>query len=255
LYRTDNEGLSVHDEHGPEFYHFPSLPAGSSEEETTRDPGEKGGFRISFEGKTAAPSFSGIFGTGEEETEKAKDPVETFEAQVDQIRKEAFAKGFVEGQKVGEEGQKKRVNEALKALRTAMVELVSLKTTLHNDAERQAVELGLMIARKIVCHEVSIDSETIFRVLREALKKIGDQNEIRVKIHPSDLQAINEAGFDVSALIKGNGHVVVGPGDGICKGECVIETDFGFIDARMESQLQTIEESLRLMLQGGTMSV
>ena len=254
MYRTDNEGLSVHDEHGPEFYRFPSLSAGSSEEETTCDPAEKGGFRISFECETATPAFSAIFGTGEEETETAKDPVETLEAQVDQIRKAAYAKGFVEGQKVGEEGQNEKVKEALTALNGAIRELVSLKTTLHKDAERQAVELGLMIARKIVCHEVSIDPETIFRVLREALKKIGDQNDIRVKIHPSDLQAIHEAGFDVSAFIKGNGHVVVGPGDGICKGECVIETDFGFIDARMESQLQTIEESLRLMMQGGTMS-
>jgi flagellar assembly protein FliH len=224
-------------------------------EEETRESAKKSEFKISYEGQTDAPGFSAIYSTGEEEIEVAKDPVDTIEAQADQIRKEAYAKGFLEGQKVGEEGQKEKVREVLEALHTAMVELDSLKNTLHNDAERQAVEIGLMIARKIVCHEVSIDPETIFRVLGEALKKVSDQKEICVKIHPSDLQAINEAGFDVSGLVKSNGHMVLEAGDGICKGECVIETDFGFIDARMESQLQTIEESLRLMLQSGTMSV
>jgi flagellar assembly protein FliH len=223
-------------------------------EEQTSEPAEKSGFRISFEGKTAAPAFSAIFDTGQEKTSGAKGRVDTIEAQADQIREQAYAKGFVEGRKVGEEVQQEKLKEALKSLYAVMAELEAAKAELYHDAERQAVELALMIARKIVCREVSIDGDMIFRVLREALKKVSDQKEIHVKMHPFDLQAVKEAEFDVPRPSEGNGHVFLEPGDAICRGECVIETNFGVIDARMESQLQTVEESLRLMLQDGTMA-
>jgi flagellar assembly protein FliH len=252
LYRTVNGSRSVHDEHGPDFYHFPNLSAGLSEEQTS-EPAEKGGFRISCDGKTAAPAFSAIFDTEQEKAPEAKDPVETIEAQADQIREQGYAKGFVDGRKVGEEVQKGKLKEALKSLHAVMAEFEAAKAELYQDAERQAVELALMIARKIVCREVSIDRDMIFRVLREALKKVNDQKEIHVKMHPSDLQAVEEAGFAVSRP-EGHGPVFLEPGDDVCRGECVIETDFGAIDARMESQLQTVEESLRLMLQDGTMA-
>jgi flagellar biosynthesis/type III secretory pathway protein FliH len=249
LYRTVNDSRFVHG-HGADSYNFPSLPVGLSQDQNS-GTAEKRGFRFSFGDKAAAPEFSAMFNPAEEEALDAADPVEAVEAESEAIREQAYAKGLVEGQKVGEEAQKEKLKEILKALDTVLSELDAAKTELYRDAERQAVELGLMIARKIVCREVSVDRDTIFRVLREAFKKVSDQKEIHVKIHPSDIQVIKDAGFDVSSLSKGNGLVVLEPGDGICRGECVIETDFGAIDARIESQLQTVEESLRLALQEG----
>lgn len=250
LYRTVNDSRWV-DEHGTDSYNFPSLPVGPSKDLESDTP-EKDGFRFNFGAMSEAPGFSSMFDPAEDEDTDTEDPIETIEARSEEISKQAYAKGFVEGQKVGEEAQNEKLKETLKALRMVLAELDAAKKELYQDAEREAVELGLRIARKIVCHEVSVDHATIFRVLREAFKKVGDQKEIHVKIHPSDIQVINDAGFDVSGLSKGKGLVVLEPGDGICRGECVIETDFGDIDARMESQLQTVEESLRALLHEGT---
>lgn len=249
MYRTVDDSRFVHG-HGADSYDFPSLPVGLSEDrnpETT----EKEGFRFSFGDKAAAPEFSAMFTPAEGEMLDAENPIEAVEAASETIREQAYAKGLVEGQRIGAEAQQAKLKETLKTLNTVASELDAARTELYRDAERQAVELGLMIARKIVCREVSLDRDTIFRVLREAFKKVSDQKEIHVKIHPADIQVIQDAGFDVSSLSTGNGLVVLEAGDGICRGECVIETDFGAIDGRIESQLQTIEESLRLALQEG----
>jgi len=249
LYRTVDDSRFVHD-HGADSYNFPSLPVGVAEDRSSGKV-EKGGFRFSFGDKVAAPEFSAMFTPTEEDMLDAEDPVEALEAASEAIREEAYARGLVEGQKIGAEAQQAQLERILKTLNTVVSELDAAKTELYRDAERHAVELGLMIARKIVCHEVSVDRDTIFRVLREAFKKVSGQKEIRVKVHPGDIQVIQDAGFDVSSLNKGNGPVVLESGDGICRGECVIETDFGAIDGRIESQLQTVEESLRLALQEG----
>ncbi len=247
MYKTGNDHRPVH-EVGPGFYLFPSLPITEKQNSETAD--KRGFRRFGFGSKAAAaPEFSATFDTAQGIASDAKGRADSVGTQADEIREQAYAKGFVEGQKVGVEAQKEKFKEALATLHMAMLELDSAKTELYHDAEKQAVELGLMIAKKIVCREISIDKSAIFRVLKEALKKVSDQREIHIKIHPSDLQLINDAEFDVSSLSKGKGNVILESANAICRGECVIETNFGIIDARIESQLEAVEESLMLALQ------
>lgn len=247
MYRTLDDSRFDHGQRA-DSYTFPTLSIGVSQDQNSETE-EKGGFRFSFGDKAEASGFSAMFNPVKEEVIEEEDPVQAIRAASEEIRKEAYAKGFLEGQKSGEEAQQTRLKEVLNALSTLVSELEACKAELCRDAERQAVELGLMIARKIVCREVSVDRDAIFRVLQEAFKKVGDQKEIHVKMHPADIQVIQDTGFEVSSLSKGNAFVVVEVGEGISRGECVLETDFGAIDAKIETQLQTVEESLRLLFQ------
>jgi len=258
LYKTDNDHRLVYEgESGS--YLFPSLPVGISENDASENDAseikENAGFRrLNFgSDDNVSTEFTVAFDTHRETPGDANSPVDTIEEQADEIRQQAYAKGFVDGEKAGAEAEKAKLKEVLETLYTAISELDSTKSDLYYDAEKQVVELGLMIARKIVCREVSIDKDTIFRVLKEALKKVSNQKKIIIKIHPADLQAIKDAELDVSSLIKTKGDVILEPDDAIGRGECFIETTFGVIDARIESQLQAMEESLRLALQDGAM--
>jgi len=68
-------------------------------------------------------------------------------------------------------------------------------------------------------------------------------------MNPSDLQAIKDAEFRVSGLVTDVDNVILEPADVISRGECVIETNFGVIDARIDSQIKVVEEALRIELQ------
>jgi len=249
LYKTAKVSQSVNEDR-PMSHLFPNLPVGES---TSQDsgPGEKAGFkRIGFEkeGRVFTEFAAEFRGTNQIAT-VPKSRNAGIEEQAEEISKEAYAKGFKEGEKAGMESEKRELKPVLQALNAGILELDSVRSELHFAAEKQAVELGLVIARKIICHEVSINNETIFGVLKEALKKVTDQEEIHIKMNPSDLKAIKDAEFRVSSLGKGVDNVILGPADGISRGECVIETNFGVIDARIDSQIKVVEEGLRIELQ------
>ena len=66
---------------------------------------------------------------------------------------------------------------------------------------------------------------------------------------PSDLQFIKETRSQLSSMIENIDHVTFEAAENIQSGGCIIETDLGEIDARIEKQLQAVEESFRTVVE------
>ena len=115
--------------------------------------------------------------------------------------------------------------------------------------KREVVELALAIARQVICQEITIDREIVVCVAREALAKVEDPGRVKIRMSPSDLQFINETQSQLSNLIENIDNLTLEATESIQSGGCIIETDFGEIDARIEKQLQAVEESFRTVLE------
>lgn len=167
------------------------------------------------------------------------------ETPLEDIRESAYNEGFIKGEKTGKESERERLRNLFDTFGTAFTELGKLKETLNLNAERGAVELALAIAEKVISHEVSINKEILLGVLKGALEKVIDPEKIKIRINPLDLQFINESGYRISGLTDNPKGVVMEGDDTVSRGGCVIETGFGSIDARIESQLQAVEDLFR----------
>jgi flagellar assembly protein FliH len=66
---------------------------------------------------------------------------------------------------------------------------------------------------------------------------------------PSDLQFIKETHSQLSNMIENIDNVTLEAAENIQSGGCIIETDLGEIDARIEKQLQAVEESFRTAME------
>jgi flagellar biosynthesis/type III secretory pathway protein FliH len=129
------------------------------------------------------------------------------------------------------------------------VQLGKLRQNTYQKIEQEVVELALAIARKVICREIEVDKEVVVCVAREALTKVEDPVNVKIKMNPSDLQIINKTQYQLSELIGNIDNVIIEPGENIQSGGCVIETNLGEIDARIEKQLQTVEASFRNALE------
>jgi flagellar biosynthesis/type III secretory pathway protein FliH len=164
---------------------------------------------------------------------------------VEEIKENAFQNGFSEGQKVGFESGTKKVDPVIKSLHEALVQLQNIRQEIHQELEKEVVQLALAIARKIVCHEVKATPETVVCVAREALSRVENPRKIRIKLNPEDLQFINDTKSQLSQLFPNVDNIRLEAADSIQSGGCLIETDRGDIDARIEKQFQVIEETFQ----------
>jgi len=172
-------------------------------------------------------------------------------ASLAEIEKQAYQKGFVDGKKKGiADGERagfdsavSKVETLIKSFQGALLQIKNVRNETYHRIEKEVVELSLAIAKKVICQEIKTDRQVVVCVAREALNKVEDTGNIKIKMSPDDLNFINETKYQISNLIEHIDNVTVEAEDGIPNGGCIIETEFGEIDARIEKQLQAIEES------------
>ena len=100
-----------------------------------------------------------------------------------------------------------------------------------------------------MCHEIATNKEVVINVVKEAIKKVVDHGKIIIKVNPSDLQLINNSDRQFLNFVDNIENITFEGDETISVGGCVIETDFGDIDARIEKQFQVVEEAFKSEIQ------
>ena len=173
-------------------------------------------------------------------------------AKVAEAKRAAYEEGFEKGKREGVEHGRKEVVPVVNSLREALDELETIRAELHSKAEKEAVHLALAVARKILCHEVQANRAVVKNVIRAALKGADEQGSVTIRVNPADYRLLKDTGFSAIDIPGGGDGVELEEDDRIASGGCVISTDFGEIDARLEKQFEVVEEAFRAEFQKPT---
>jgi flagellar assembly protein FliH len=168
---------------------------------------------------------------------------------VDEIKEAAFQKGFLEGKRIGFDSGSKKADSVVDTLKQILDQLKNIRQEIYQEIEKEAAQLALSIAKKIVCHEVKVTQETVTCVAREALSRVNNPAKITIKLNPEDLQFIKDTQFQFSRFLRNVDNIRFEAEESIQSGGCLVETDRGDIDARIEKQFQAIEESFQTQLE------
>jgi flagellar assembly protein FliH len=156
------------------------------------------------------------------------------------LEREAFAKGFAQGERAGAEAARERGEATLRRLTQTIEELTTLRAQMIHQTERQMVQLALAIARRIVYREVSLDQDLLIAMARVALDRLGESAQVTVRLHPEEFEATAAAR---AASWTGTTVQVVADAR-VGRGGCRVESDFGMIDAGVDAQIQELARAL-----------
>ncbi len=168
------------------------------------------------------------------------------EAEAGRREQDAYAKGFQEGQAAGYKEGSQQLAPVLERLRLSISEVEKFRKALYHNAEQETVALALAVASKIVGHEIEAHGDTILHTVHQALQKVVDRERIRIKLNPADLPTVRNNLREFSAEVEDLENISFEADERITSGGCVIETNFGDIDAKIESQMEAVTRTLRL---------
>ena len=236
---------------GLKLHYFPDIPVDDPDHARVCVPLEDKFERLRY--NDGAPNCSNLSSESADEITRARAksfPVDGSQAQAYQKGfKDGVEKGIVDGQKTGFDLAAQQLEPLVNSLQQGVMQLRNLRQDTYQKIEKEVVDLALAIARKVICREVEMDKEVVVCVAREALARVEDPAKITIKMNPSDLQFISETKYQLSELIGNIDNIKIEAEDNIQSGGCIIETNLGEIDARIEQQLQAVEESFRSALE------
>jgi flagellar biosynthesis/type III secretory pathway protein FliH len=169
-------------------------------------------------------------------------------AEGEQIREQAQAEGYAEGRNAGHQEGLAQTTAAALAMGEALRELHEMRGQMAEEMERDAVELALALANKIVAGALDAQPERVIDVVRGALRRLADRRQIVVLVDPDDLEVVSGAVGELRAQAGGIELCDVQADRRVGRGGAVVRTAEGEIDATVETQLQRARE---LMLADG----
>ncbi len=174
-------------------------------------------------------------------TDEAPPPPEPVESRPSfaELERDAFMKGYAQGERAGAEAAARRGDATLRRLAQTVEELAGLRAELIQKTERQVVELALAIAGRVLRREVTIDRELLIAMARVALERLGENTSATIRLNPDDYAFIGaKAQAGDSSLVR----VVADPL--VSTGGCLVQSDFGLIDAGIDAQLGEMAAAL-----------
>jgi len=169
----------------------------------------------------------------------AADPASAGDARLEAAEREAFARGFAQGEAAAAAAAVDRAAALVGELTAALQDVAAVRHEMARRTERQLVELALALARRIVNREISIDRDLLLAMARVAIDRLGTSARITVRLHPDDHDATVRGR---RAESWPNVTVVADPQ--VPVGGCRVDSDLGAVDAGADAQLQEFGRAL-----------
>lgn len=164
---------------------------------------------------------------------------------IEEMEREAYEKGFQAGEKAGFELGRQKAEVIFNGLARIVEGLSTFKESLFKPCEKEMVDLTIAISKKVVQRELELKKDSVIDAVRTALAAVIAGGDIVIKINPKDMEVLLQHKNELARYGDGVKGVKLEPDEGVSKGGCLVDTNFGEIDASIDSIMGEIEERLK----------
>ena len=180
----------------------------------------------------------------------AEEPVAEIEAatrervaQIEQqAREQGHERGYAEGHRAGLEHGRQEGQVELKAQLGALAALYGQVARplerVDQGVEEALAQLAMVVAERLVAHELSLHPERVVAVVRQALRALPMGTEATtIHLHPDDVALVHAAASPEQAW-----RLLEDPE--LQRGECVVTTPKSRLDSRLKTRLAAIADAV-----------
>jgi flagellar assembly protein FliH len=158
--------------------------------------------------------------------------------------KEARDKGTEEGRESGYAEGKAEVERLIERTQVVLERAQDKRGEILSETEKEIIDLVLLITRKVIKVISENQRDIIISNVIQALRKVKAKGNVIIRVNLADLKLATEHKQDFIQQMEGVKSIQVVEDSSVDSGGCIIETDFGEIDARISSQLAEMESKI-----------
>ncbi|MBP5587104.1 MAG: flagellar assembly protein FliH [Treponema sp.] len=166
------------------------------------------------------------------------------QAERDKIINASKKEGYDTGYEAGYQEGNKEAQRLIERMHNVLDAVMARREEILNETEYQIVELVVLIARKVVKIISENQKTVIMNNVLQALKKVKGRGDVTIRVNLADVKLTTDHIHDFIERVEAVKGITVMEDTTVEKGGCIVETDFGAIDARISSQLTELEQKI-----------
>lgn len=174
------------------------------------------------------------------ESEKRKQAVEVEKARLE---------GIEQGKSLGREVAQRELMPALELMQQYATMLAAERADLSARFEEQLVSLATQMAEKILNAELNVKPEMLVGIVKNALRSVTEAKQVTLRVHPQDLELLRAKTEEIAAGLSSTAVLDLRPDDSLRRGDCLVDSDIGSLDAKLETQLTSLKQQLEMSLE------
>ena len=157
---------------------------------------------------------------------------------------DAYKEGYDKGNEDGYKEGRQEANRLIDRLHVIIDKTLDRRQAILDETEQQIVELVLLISRKVVKVISENQRSVVMQNVLQALRRVKGRGDVTIRVNLADVELTAEHTKDFMQAVESVKNITVAEDSSVEKGGCIIETDFGAIDARISSQLNELETKI-----------
>ena len=191
---------------------------------------------IKFKALSATEQAKSIIQQAKKEAEHIKSQAQKVLEEAQQHYEDERRRGFEEGR---EEGKTEWIQK--------IIEAGMAKEKMLEEAEPQVIRMVMDMAEKVIGR--ALEKGAVVEVIKKTIEESSGK-KIIVKINPQDWETVKARENELANSIDQRRSISVREDENVGPGGCIVETELGIIDARLELQMKAIRNALGLGEEG-----
>ena len=176
--------------------------------------------------------------------EEASRIVEEAKKEQENLKSNGREEGFTQGREEGFATGKEEVDRLIERTHKILEGVMARREEILSETEQQIVELVILMTRKVVKIISESQKSVIMANVLQALKKVKGRGDVTIRVNMDDVKLTTDHIQDFIKQVENVQGITVLEDSSVEKGGCVVETDFGAIDARIQNQLSELETAI-----------
>lgn len=176
--------------------------------------------------------------------QKSKGIVNEAHAGAARIEQDAYQKGYEQGQKDGAAEGRQRFEAVIQQFNTLFQSMQKKSLQVDHVYQQNIIELIKVMVRRVVDHEISVNSDVIRTCLESALGFVVENAQVKIHLSPADYKNFSEFGVNIPGVLEGGSRLQLVEDASIAAGGCLLSSDYGDVDATVENRCARLFEVL-----------
>lgn len=185
--------------------------------------------------------------TGIDQVEKGNDEEKVEVAALEKLKEiqegayqEAYRLGLEEGRKEAFEQVSADIAERMAGLDTLLLTIKELKKEMSGFNEAHLLKLMFQMASRLAKTELNNNNDAMVGILRDAVGLAQDEEEITVHVSQAQFDFLEELKQETGREFEFIKKIKFEPNAEVADGGCIVETNYGEVDARIEQRVEQL---------------
>lgn len=222
-------------------YEFIQLGDDSKKTALTIEEAEKAAREIREKAREEAESLTA---RAREEAEQIRQEAIAIRKEADGIRAKARDEGYADGHAKGvAQGREDGLGQFERDVAPVMASFENIDRLYENlwaGNEAPMIKLATIIAGRVVLQEITMNPETVGAAFKAVIDMLQEQHEVVFRVNPEDLSYLEEVRGELKDRLSGLTKVNFQPDESLARGDMIMETESGRVDARVKRRLESV---------------